>query len=100
MSQVSITQPTADALFPIGTADTPWSFAVAGTLADGNLFSSAFEATTSTLTVELAPGTYVVTVTKNGISGSPSDAFTVVAPVTTVTLTVPDAAQKAVVTLV
>ncbi len=91
-----LSAPTTTAVFPAGTADTDWSFVVTGTNADGTAFSASFSNSSATMQADLPVGaTVTLVVTKNGISSLPSDAFTVTAP--TVTLTVPDATQKAVI---
>lgn len=96
MSQTLAT-PTASAVFPEGTVDTTWVFALSGTNADGSAFADATASTTPTATFNLPPGVFTLVVTKNGVSSLASDPFTVAAPVT-VTLTVPDAGQKATIT--
>ena len=91
-----LSTPITSAVFPAGTADTEWTFVVTGTSSDGSAFSASFSSATPSLTVDLPEGATVsLTVTKNGVSSLPSDPFTVA--VTTVTLSVPDAAQKAVI---
>jgi hypothetical protein len=88
--------PTATAVFPAGTLDTEWSFAVSGTLADGSAYSNVFASPTPSMVADLPEGaTVTLVVSKNGVSSLPSDPFPV--PVTTVTLSVPDATQKAVI---
>lgn len=92
----TLSTPTTTATFPAGTADTPWTFLLSGTNPDGSAYSST---TTDTSPTTLAPSDLQVgavitlVVMKNGIASLPSDAYTVVSQ--TVTLTVPDAAQKA-----
>lgn len=92
--KLNLSTPTATALFPVGTPDTSWAFAISGTLADGTAYSTTTESDTPSETLDLDAGVYTVVVTKNGVSSLPSDSFTVTA-VTTVTLSVPDASQKA-----
>lgn len=96
MSQ-TLSTPSVQLAFPAGTVDTVWTFALTGTLADGPAFTGGTVSPTDSATIDLAPGVYTLIVSKNGISSLPSDAFTVEAPAT-VTLSVPDAAQKAVIT--
>lgn len=88
--------PTATAVFPAGTADTDWTFVVTGTHADGSAYSASFTSPGPSMQADLPEGaTVTLVVTKNGVSSLPSDPFPV--PVTTVTLSVPDATQKAVI---
>lgn len=97
MSQ-TLSTPSVQLAFPAGTVDTVWTFALTGTLfGDGSAFTGGAVSQTDSATIDLAPGVYTLIVSKNGISSLPSDAFTVEAPAT-VTLSVPDAAQKAVIT--
>lgn len=92
----TLSTPTTTAVFPAGTADTEWTFAVSGTHADGSIYSDSFTSASPSMQVALPEGaTVTLVVTKNGVSSQPSDPFVV--PVTTVTLSVPDAAQKAVI---
>lgn len=70
-------------VFPAGTVDTPFTYAVAKV--DGTAVSSQ-DVADVTLTVVLDAGDYVVTVTKNGVSASVP--FTVASD--DVTLQVPD----------
>lgn len=91
----TLSTPTAQAVFPAGTKDTAWTFAVTGTLADGSGFSSSDDADKPTLVKDLPPGTFTLVVTKNGISSLASDPFSWDGG--PVTLSVPDAAQKAVI---
>jgi hypothetical protein len=91
---VSLSTPTASAVFPAGTADTEWTFALSGTAADGSDYSASFSSATPSMQAALPEGaTVTLVVSKNGVSSLPSDPFTVA--VTTVTLSVPDATQKA-----
>ncbi len=93
---VTFSTPTTTAVFPAGTADTDWTFVVTGTLIDGSAYSNSFTSPTSSMQVALPEGATVTLVeSKNGVSSLPSDPFTVA--VTTVTLSVPDATQKAVI---
>jgi hypothetical protein len=93
----TLSTPTASIVFPIGTADTEWSFSLSGTLADGGGYTNTLTSATPSLQADLPEGaTVVLVVSKNGMSSLPSDPF--VAPLTTVTLTVPDASQKATIT--
>jgi hypothetical protein len=93
----NLSTPIASIVFPIGTADTDWSFSLSGTLADGSAYSNTFTAAAPSMQVALPEGaTVVLVVSKNGVSSLPSEPF--VAPLTTVTLTVPDASQKATIT--
>ncbi len=88
--------PLTTAAFPIGTPDTDWTFAVSGTLADGSAYSNTFTSSAPSMQAELPEGaTVTLVVSKNGVSSLPSDPFPV--PMTTVTLSVPDATQKAVI---
>lgn len=92
----TLSTPTASAVFPIGTADTDWSFALSGTLADGSAYSNTLTSASPSMQAALPEGaTVVLVVSKNGINSLPSDPFVV--PLTTVTLSVPDATQKAVI---
>ena len=91
---VNLSTPAAVAVFPAGTADTAWAFSLVGTLADGSAYANSFDSALPSMQAALPEGaTVTLTVTKNGISSLPSDPFTVA--VTTVTLSVPDATQKA-----
>ena len=93
---VSFSTPTATTVFPAGTADTEWTFAVSGTLADGSAYSNSFTSAASSMQADLPEGATVsLVVSKNGVSSLPSDPFPV--PVTTVTLSVPDVNQKAII---
>ena len=85
---------TVLATFPIGTADTPWEFHVTGTKADGTAYGGGVESASTSASIDLEPGTYTLTVVKNGVSSLASDPFVVTVP-TTVELSVPDAAAKA-----
>lgn len=96
MTAAKMSVPAVDAAFPIGTLDTTWDFAVTGQLEDGTSFSQVVSSDTNSATIDLAAGTYSVVVTKNGIVSLASDSVVVVATPTEVTLSVPDAAQKAV----
>lgn len=88
--------PTTTAVFPAGTADTDWTFVVSGTLVDGSAYSNSFTSAAPSMQADLPEGaTVTLVVSKNGISSLASDPFTVA--VTTVTLSVPDATQKAVI---
>lgn len=88
--------PVTSAVFPAGTADTEWTFALTGTLADGSTYANTFTSASPSMQADLPEGaTVTLVVTKNGVSSLPSDPFPV--PVTTVTLSVPDATQKAVI---
>lgn len=92
----TLSTPITTAVFPIGTTDTEWSFAVSGTLADGSAYSNTFTSASPSMQAALPEGaTVALVVSRNGVSSLPSDPF--VAPVTTVTLSVPDATQKAVI---
>lgn len=92
----TLSTPTTSAVFPIGTADTDWTFSLSGTLADGSAYSNVFTSATPSMQAALPEGaTVVLVVSKNGVSSLPSDPFPVA--VTTVILTVPDATQKAVI---
>lgn len=83
--------------FPAGTVEEAFVAAVTGTLADGSTFNQSFAAGGATIVVDLNPGTYTYVITKNGVSSLPSDAFSVVSAPATVSLSVPDPTQKAVV---
>ena len=92
----SLSTPTSTAVFAAGTADTPWTFTLSGTLADGSAYSNVLSSAGPSLQVDLPEGaTVTLIVEKNGIASLASDPFTVA--VTTVTLSVPDATQKAVI---
>lgn len=92
----NLSTPITSAVFPAGTADTDWTFVVTGTNADGSAYSASFSSPAPSLQVDLPEGATVsLVVSKNGVSSLPSDPFLV--PVTTVTLSVPDASQKAVI---
>lgn len=98
MTQLVLSCAIAAIAFPAGTTDTPWAFHVSGTLADGTPFGGGVESANAEATIDLAAGTYTLVVEKNGVKSLPSDPFTVdAAPggTTEVTLSVPDAAQKA-----
>lgn len=88
--------PIATAVFPAGTADTEWTFDLTGTHADGSSYAAQFSSADPSMQAALPEGATVsLVVSKNGVSSLPSDPFTVA--VTTVTLSVPDATQKAVI---
>lgn len=90
----TLSTPTASAVFPIGTLDTEWTFSLSGTLADGGAYSNVLTSAAPSIPADLPEGaTVVLIVSKNGVSSLPSDPFIV--PLTTVTLSVPDATQKA-----
>lgn len=92
----TLATPTTTAVFPAGTADTEWTFTVSGTLADGGAYSHMFTSATPSMQADLPEGaTVTLVVAKNGVSSLASDPFVV--PMTTVTLSVPDATQKAVI---
>lgn len=97
---ITLSTPTVDLAFPIGTKDTQWTFTITGTNPDNTPYNNTIDADTSSIP---APGDFQVgavltlVVTKNGVSSLPSDPFTV--PAQTVMLTVPDASQKAVFTV-
>jgi hypothetical protein len=92
----TLSTPVATAVFPAGTADTEWTFVLTGSLADGSAYSNSFTSAAPSMQADIPEGaTVTLVVTKNGVSSLASDPFT--APVTTVTLSVPDAAQKAVI---
>lgn len=92
----TLSTPTTTAVFPAGTADTAWTFDLAGTNADGSPYSAQFTSADPSMQAALPEGaTVTLVVSKNGISSLASDPFTVA--VTTVTLSVPDATQKAVI---
>ena len=93
----TLSVPTAQVVYPAGTLDTPWTFAITGTAADGSSFADSVNAATPSTTYNLPVGVFTLVVSKNGVSSLPSDPFTVSAP-TTVLLTVPDATQKAMIT--
>lgn len=88
--------PTVSLAFPEGTVEDKFTFSVTGTLADGSGVTNSETSADSSALMDLAPGTYTLVVSKNGVSSLPSDPFTVAVPVT-VMLTVPDADQKAVI---
>lgn len=91
----TLTTATTLSEFPLGTTDTPWTFVVTGTLADGAAFSQSVSSDTPSASMDLPVGTgYVLVVSKNGVSSLPSDPVDVVVPVT-VQLQVPDATQRA-----
>lgn len=98
---LKLSTPTTTATFDAGTADTKWDFEVSGTQADGTPYGGGVQSDTDEAQLDLPNGVYTLTVIKNGISSLPSDPFTVAgAPAggtTPVTLTVPDATQKAVI---
>ena len=92
----TLSTPTTTAVFPAGTPDTEWAFSLSGTNADGSAYSAMFSSPGPSMQAALPEGaTVVLVVSKNGVSSLPSDPFVV--PVTTVTLSVPDATQKAVI---
>jgi hypothetical protein len=92
----TLSTPTTTAVFPIGTLDTDWTFSVSGTLADGSAYSNVFTSAAPSMSAALPEGaTVTLVVSKNGVSSLPSDPLVV--PLTTVTLSVPDATQKAVI---
>lgn len=96
MGQI-LSAPIVDAVFPADTLDTPYTFSLTGTNADGSAYADATAALTPTAAFDLPAGTFTLVVSKNGVSSLASDPFTVSAPVT-VTLSVPDATQKATIT--
>lgn len=90
-----LSTPTKQLAFPVGTADTPWTFVVNGTDATGAAFNDSADSDTNTIKVDLpADGTYTLVVTKNGVSSLPSLPFTVGAS-GKVMLSVPDDTQAA-----
>jgi hypothetical protein len=92
----TLSTPITTAVFPAGTADTDWTFVLTGALADGSAYSNTFTSASPSMQADLPEGATVsLVVSKNGVSSQPSDPFTVA--VTTVTLSVPDATQKAVI---
>lgn len=92
----TLSTPITTVVFPAGTADTEWTFALTGTLADGSPYANMFTSASPSMQADIPEGATVsLVVSKNGISSLASDPF--VAPVTTVTLSVPDATQKAVI---
>lgn len=95
--KLNLATPTVDLAFPVGTIETPFTFSVSGTTADGQPFTAGSESSGPSEEFDLPAGTFTLVVTKNGISSLESDAFTVDVP-TTVTLSVPDATQKASIT--
>lgn len=96
---VNLAAPTISKAFPAGTADTDFSFAITGTLADGTAFSDVVTSTGPSVAYTLNPGTYTVKVSKLGVVSQPSLPFAV-ADTTTVTFTVPDPVQAATITAV
>ena len=90
----TLTCPLVSQSFPAGTTEESFVFHITGQLADGTPFTDSQSSTSATLSYTFSPGTFAVFVTKNGSSSLPSDLYTVSAP-TTVTLSVPDPAQKA-----
>lgn len=92
-----LSTPTKQLAFPVGTADTPWTFVVTGTDATGAAFNDSADSDSDTNTIKVdlpAGGTYTLVVTKNGVSSLPSLPFTVGAS-GTVMLSVPDDTQAA-----
>jgi hypothetical protein len=98
MTTATLKAAVLDATFPAGTADAPFVYSVSGTLADG---VTAFSQNQPSGTFDLSPGTYtgVVTKTVAGVvhSSQPSAPLTIAAPAT-VTLSVPDESQAALLT--
>jgi hypothetical protein len=95
---------TATAAFPANTADTAWTFALKGTLADGTAYEEAVDSNAPSISHDLPAGAIgvVLIVSKNGINSLASDPFDVPAAdsgVVTITLTVPDATQKATISI-
>lgn len=97
MTKATLAAPVVSQDFPGTTVDTPFSFVLSGTLADGTPFADTEvgqDNVTATFTFDLQPGTYTGVTTKLGVSSQPSAALTLSVP-TTVTLSVPDASQAA-----
>lgn len=97
---ITMSTPTAQVVFPAGTTDTPWTFTLAGTNPDGSQYNNSVQSDSPSAPApgDLQPGASItLVVSKNGILSQPSDPFTV--PGQPVTLTVPDASQKAVFTV-
>lgn len=92
--QATLSAPTVDQQFPAGTVDPGYTFTVTGTLEDGTAFSASTANQLPSATFDLQPGTYTGTVSKLGVTSLPSAPLVVTVP-TTVTLTVPDPAQAA-----
>ena len=97
MTKATLSAPVVSMDFPGDTVDTPFSFVVTGTLADGSPFADTEvgpDNATASFSFDLQPGTYTGVVTKLGVSSQPSAPLTISVP-TTVTLSVPDAGQAA-----
>lgn len=92
--KLTLSAPVVELVFPADTLDTPFTFAITGTTADGQPFTAGSESPGPSEEFDLPSGTFTLVVSKNGISSLESDPFTVDVP-TTVTLSVPDATQKA-----
>lgn len=92
--KLTLSTPVVDLVFPAGTVDTPFTFAITGTTADGQPFTGGSDSPGPSEEFDLPAGTFTLVVTKNGVSSLPSDPFSIDVP-TTVTLSMPDATQKA-----
>lgn len=94
MTIKSISAPLVAATFPADTVDPGFTISVIGTLADGSSFSDSKTTSTLPFSYDFQPGTFQVIVSKLGSASQPSAATTFDAP-TTVSISVPNAAQPA-----
>lgn len=101
MTTKTISVSTVSKLFPAGTVEELFTAQVLGTDPSGAQVTLTFQSASLPFTAEIPPGTgYSVIVTRNGVSSLPSETFDVfaTAPVPTqITIQVPDATAKVVV---
>jgi hypothetical protein len=88
MSTINVATLTKGQDFPAGTVDTPFSFQLLN--ADGTVAAAESSTDGTTSFANVGPGTYTVTVTKNGVTVH-SDPIVVAQP--SVTLQVPASLQ-------
>lgn len=99
MTAVTLAAAVVSQAFPAGTTDADFEYTVSGILADGTAFSS----TQASGSFDLADGVYTGTVSKTvagtAYASMASAPLTISSGPTTVTLSVPDGAQAAALTL-
>ena len=86
------------ATFPADTVDPGFTVSVIGTAADGSSYSDSKSASSLPFSYDFPAGTFQVIVSKLGSASQPSDPVTFGVPTTvstTVSISVPDVAQKA-----
>lgn len=83
--------------FPTGTVPEQFVFSILGTLEDGTSFTDSVSSDTPSIDYTFKPGTFTATISRNGVTSVPSDPFSFSVPVS-VTIAVPDPAQKAQIT--